>query len=139
MYGTAKGGVLDGVPVASALGDQQAALFGQTCFSEGEAKSTYGTGTFMLMNTGGKPVNSYSGLLTTVGYRVGDEPAVYALEGAIAVTGSLVQWMRDQMGLIRSAPRSRPWRPRSTTTAAPTSYPPSPVSSHRTGARTRAG
>ncbi|MYZ33584.1 glycerol kinase GlpK [Streptomyces sp. MnatMP-M17] len=103
VYGTAKGGVLDGVPVASALGDQQAALFGQTCFAEGEAKSTYGTGTFMLMNTGGKPVNSYSGLLTTVGYRVGDEPAVYALEGAIAVTGSLVQWMRDQMGLIKSA------------------------------------
>ncbi|MGX8905298.1 glycerol kinase GlpK [Streptomyces netropsis] len=103
VYGTAKGGALDGVPVASALGDQQAALFGQTCFSEGEAKSTYGTGTFMLMNTGDEPVNSYNGLLTTVGYRIGDEKPVYALEGSIAVTGSLVQWMRDQMGLIKSA------------------------------------
>ncbi|MEV5381023.1 glycerol kinase [Streptosporangium nondiastaticum] len=103
VYGTAKGGALAGVPVASALGDQQAALFGQTCFSEGEAKSTYGTGTFMLMNTGDEPVNSYNGLLTTVGYRIGNEKPVYALEGSIAVTGSLVQWMRDQMGLIKSA------------------------------------
>ena len=103
VYGHTKGGVLDGIPVASALGDQQAALFGQTCFSEGEAKSTYGTGTFMLMNTGHTPVNSYNGLLTTVGYRIGDQEAVYALEGSIAVTGSLVQWMRDQMGLINSA------------------------------------
>lgn len=74
VYGVAKGGALAGVPVASALGDQQAALFGQTCFSEGEAKSTYGTGTFMLMNTGHEPVNSYNGLLTTVGYRIGDQP-----------------------------------------------------------------
>lgn len=104
VYGTAKGGPLNGIPVASALGDQQAALFGQCCFAEGEAKSTYGTGTFMLMNTAHKPVNSYNGLLTTVGYRIGDEPAVYALEGAIAVTGALVQWMRDQLGLINSAP-----------------------------------
>jgi glycerol kinase len=103
VYGTARGGVLDGIPVASALGDQQAALFGQACFDVGEAKSTYGTGTFMLMNTGGRPVNSYNGLLTTVGYRIGDQRAVYALEGSIAVTGSLVQWMRDQMGLIGSA------------------------------------
>ncbi|MFI6060194.1 glycerol kinase GlpK [Streptomyces sp. NPDC051286] len=103
VYGIAKGGILAGVPVASALGDQQAALFGQTCFSEGEAKSTYGTGTFMLMNTGETPVNSYNGLLTTVGYRIGDQKPVYALEGSIAVTGSLVQWMRDQMGLIKSA------------------------------------
>lgn len=103
VYGTVKGGALDGVPVASALGDQQAALFGQTCFAEGEAKSTYGTGTFMLMNTGDKIINSYSGLLTTVGYQIGDAKPVYALEGSIAVTGSLVQWMRDQMGLIKSA------------------------------------
>jgi glycerol kinase len=102
IYGTAKG-VLEGVPVASALGDQQAALFGQTCFAEGEAKSTYGTGTFLLMNTGEKAINSYSGLITTVGYRIGDEKPVYALEGSIAVTGSLVQWMRDQMGLISTA------------------------------------
>jgi glycerol kinase len=103
VYGTAAGGVLDGVPVASALGDQQAALFGQTCFAEGEAKSTYGTGTFMLMNTGETPVNSYNGLITTVGYRIGDDAPVYALEGSIAVTGALVQWMRDQMGLISTA------------------------------------
>ncbi len=102
VYGTAKG-ALEGVPVASALGDQQAALFGQTCFSKGEAKSTYGTGTFLLLNTGETPVNSYNGLLTTVGYRIGDQQPVYALEGSIAVTGSLVQWMRDQMGLINSA------------------------------------
>ncbi|GAB2616745.1 glycerol kinase GlpK [Streptomyces capparidis] len=102
VYGTATGS-LAGVPVASALGDQQAALFGQTCFSPGEGKSTYGTGTFLLMNTGEEIVNSYSGLVTTVGYRIGDQAPVYALEGSIAVTGSLVQWMRDQMGLIKSA------------------------------------
>ncbi len=89
--------------MASALGDQQAALFGQTCFSPGEAKSTYGTGTFLLLNTGSQVVNSYNGLLTTVGYRIGDQDPVYALEGSIAVTGALVQWMRDQMGLINSA------------------------------------
>lgn len=103
VYGEAIGEELGGLPVASALGDQQAALFGQTCFAEGEAKSTYGTGTFLLMNTGTEPVNSYNGLLTTVGYRIGDQAPVFALEGSIAVTGSLVQWMRDQMGLIKSA------------------------------------
>ncbi|MBF9129984.1 glycerol kinase GlpK [Plantactinospora sp. S1510] len=103
VYGTA-GGVLDGVPVASALGDQQAALFGQTCFRPGEAKCTYGTGSFLLLNTGESPVSSSHGLLTTVGYRIGDRPATYALEGAIAVTGSLVQWLRDNLGLISSAP-----------------------------------
>ncbi|MGK5499039.1 glycerol kinase GlpK [Streptomyces sp. URMC 125] len=102
VYGEARG-ELAGVPVASALGDQQAALFGQTCFAPGEAKSTYGTGTFLLLNTGTEAVNSYNGLLTTVGYRIGDQDPVYALEGSIAVTGSLVQWMRDQMGLINSA------------------------------------
>ncbi|MEV5498105.1 glycerol kinase GlpK [Nonomuraea fuscirosea] len=93
----------DGVPVASALGDQQAALFGQTCFAPGETKSTYGSGSFLLMNTGQEPVVSKHGLLTTVGYRIGDGPATYALEGAIAVTGSLVQWLRDNLGLISSA------------------------------------
>ncbi|WNI14807.1 glycerol kinase GlpK [Actinacidiphila sp. ITFR-21] len=103
VYGTTGVGGLPDVPVASALGDQQAALFGQTCFSEGEAKSTYGTGTFLLMNTGGTPVNSRNGLITTVGYRIGEDAPVYALEGSIAVTGSLVQWMRDQMGLISTA------------------------------------
>ncbi|WP_033220039.1 glycerol kinase GlpK [Kitasatospora phosalacinea] len=102
VYGEAVGD-LAGVPVAAALGDQQAALFGQTCFAEGEAKSTYGTGTFLLLNTGEKIVHSYHGLLTTVGFRIGDRPPVYALEGSIAVTGSLVQWLRDQLGIISTA------------------------------------
>ncbi|WDZ85134.1 glycerol kinase GlpK [Micromonospora cathayae] len=102
VYGTATG-VLAGVPVASALGDQQAALFGQTCFQPGEAKCTYGTGSFLLLNTGASPVPSEHGLLTTVAYRIGDQPAAYALEGAIAVTGSLVQWLRDNLGLISTA------------------------------------
>ena len=103
VYGTASEGVLSGVPVASALGDQQAALFGQTCFAPGEAKCTYGTGSFLLLNTGTEPVVSRHGLLTTVGYRIGEAPAVYALEGAIAVTGSLIQWLRDNLGIIRAA------------------------------------
>jgi glycerol kinase len=103
VYGHATSGSLKGIPVASALGDQQAALFGQTCFATGEAKSTYGTGTFLLMNTADKPVNSYNGLITTVGYQIGDQKPVYALEGSIAITGALVQWMRDQMGLISTA------------------------------------
>ncbi|PRX98767.1 glycerol kinase GlpK [Allonocardiopsis opalescens] len=102
-YGTATG-ELAGVPVASALGDQQAALFGQTCFAEGEAKCTYGTGSFLLLNTGTTPVQSANGLLTTVGYQIGDQAPVYALEGAIAITGSLVQWFRDNLGLITTAP-----------------------------------
>ena len=97
-------GPLAGVPVAAALGDQQAALFGQTCFSPGDAKCTYGTGSFLLLNTGNRFVTSKHGLLTTVAYQLGGEPAVYALEGPIAVTGSLVQWFRDGLGLISSAP-----------------------------------
>jgi glycerol kinase len=103
VYGEATG-VLAGVPVASALGDQQAALFGQTCFQPGEAKCTYGTGSFLLLNTGASPVPSTHGLLTTVAYRIDGQPAAYALEGAIAVTGSLVQWLRDNLGLISTAP-----------------------------------
>ncbi len=79
-------------------------MFGQTCFSVGEAKNTYGTGNFLLLNTGTEPVQSKNGLLTTVGYKIGDQDAVYCLEGAIAVTGSLVQWLRDNIGLISSAP-----------------------------------
>jgi glycerol kinase len=102
VYGDA-GGALAGVPVAAALGDQHAALFGQTCFEPGDAKCTYGTGSFLLMNTGDQPVRSGNGLLTTVGYKIGDEPATYALEGSIAVTGALVQWFRDKIGLIGSA------------------------------------
>ncbi len=96
VYGTAVG-ALEGIPVAGDLGDQQAALFGQTCFSVGEAKNTYGTGCFMLLNTGLKPVPSQNGLLTTVGYKIGDQPTVYCLEGSIAITGALVQWLRDNL------------------------------------------
>lgn len=99
VYGVARG-VLGGIPVAGDLGDQQAALFGQTCYSPGEAKNTYGTGCFMLLNTGEKPVPSTNGLLTTVGYKIGDQPAVYCLEGSIAITGALIQWLRDNLGLI---------------------------------------
>jgi glycerol kinase len=103
VYGNARGG-LGGVPVSGDLGDQQAALFGQTCYAPGEAKNTYGTGCFMLMNTGETPVFSKNGLLTTLGYQLGSKPAVYALEGSIAITGALVQWLRDNLGLIeRSA------------------------------------
>ncbi|MBT2386033.1 glycerol kinase GlpK [Streptomyces sp. ISL-11] len=107
VYGRAVG-PLAGVPVASALGDQQAAVFGQTCYGVGEAKNTYGTGSFLLLNTGGTAVPSKNGLLTTVGYRLGGEAPVYCLEGSIAVTGSLVQWFRDQLGLIRSAEEIEP-------------------------------
>ncbi|MGH2874823.1 MAG: FGGY family carbohydrate kinase, partial [Solirubrobacteraceae bacterium] len=103
VYGEAAG-QLDGVPVAAALGDQQAALFGQTCFSPGEAKCTYGTGSFLLLNTGERPVLSSSGLLTTLCCQVGHETPTYALEGSIAVTGALVQWFRDNLELIGSAP-----------------------------------
>lgn len=98
-YGTATG-ALAGISVAGDLGDQQAALFGQTCFSPGEAKNTYGTGCFMLLNTGTKMVPSKSGLLTTLGYKIGSAPAVYALEGSIAITGALVQWLRDNLHMF---------------------------------------
>ncbi len=103
VYGKAAG-VLAGVKVAGALGDQQAALFGQACFEAGEGKCTYGTGGFLLLNTGETQVASKSGLITTVGYCIGDAPAVYALEGSIAVAGSLVQWFRDNVGLVETAP-----------------------------------
>lgn len=102
IYGMAKG-ALGGVPVAGDLGDQQAALFGQTCYSPGEAKNTYGTGCFMLLNTGETPIPSKSGLLTTVGYKIGEQKAVYALEGSIAISGALVQWLRDNLGLIEKS------------------------------------
>jgi glycerol kinase len=103
VYGEATGD-LAGVPVAGDLGDQQAALFGQTCFSVGEAKNTYGTGNFLLLNTGNEIVPSKSGLITGLGYKIGDQQAVYMLEGSIAITGALVQWLRDNIGLIESAP-----------------------------------
>jgi glycerol kinase len=102
-YGIAVADSLKGVPIAGMLGDQQAALVGQTCFRSGEAKNTYGTGCFLLMNTGEKPVVSKLGLITTVGYRIGDQPAVYALEGSIAITGALVQWIRDNFGMIEKS------------------------------------
>jgi len=102
IYGNAVG-ALGGVPVAGDLGDQQAALFGQACFDVGEAKNTYGTGCFMLLNTGTKPVPSKNGLLTTLGYKLGNQPAVYALEGSIAIAGALVQWLRDNLGLIEKS------------------------------------
>nr|BFD86324.1 glycerol kinase GlpK [Streptomyces sp. Xyl84] len=102
-YGEARA-LLPGVRITAALGDQQAALFGQTCFSPGEAKCTYGTGSFLLMNTGTELVRSRNGLLTTVAYKIAGEPTVYALEGPMAVTGSLVQWFRDRLGMISTAP-----------------------------------
>jgi len=95
----------EAIPVTGDLGDQQAALVGQTCFSPGEAKNTYGTGCFMLLNTGAEIVPSKSGLLTTLGYKFGDAPAVYALEGSIAITGALVQWLRDNLGFFDRAPQ----------------------------------
>lgn len=104
VYAEITAGPLAGVPVAGILGDQQAATFGQACLSPGEAKNTYGTGNFMLLNTGTTPVFSEHGLLTTVCYRLGDQAPVYALEGSIAVTGALVQWFRDNLGIIAAAP-----------------------------------
>ena len=101
VYGEIAHGPLKGVPIAGILGDQQAALVGQTCFAPGEAKNTYGTGCFLLMNTGTTPVSSAAGLVTTVAYRLGDAPACYALEGSIAISGALVQWLRDNLGIIR--------------------------------------
>src|SRR5699024_6755976 len=95
--------VLGGVPVAGVLGDQQAAMFGQACLDPGNAKNTYGTGNFLLLNTGTEPVRSDKGLLTTVCYRLGDAPPVYALEGSVAVSGSLIQWLRDNLGIISSS------------------------------------
>ncbi|MDQ0747036.1 glycerol kinase [Streptomyces africanus] len=107
VYGTAVG-QLAGVPVASALGDQQAAVFGQACYDVGTAKNTYGTGSFLLLNTGNRPVSSKSGLLTTMGYKIGSEAPIYCLEGSIAITGALVQWFRDQLGIIRTADEIEP-------------------------------
>ena len=103
VYGRACWDAVKGVPLAGILGDQQAALVGQACFEPGEAKNTYGTGCFLLMNTGGQPVTSTCGLLTTVAYRLGSQPACYALEGSVALTGALVQWLRDNLGLIASS------------------------------------
>ncbi len=104
VYGEATLASVQGVKVAGDLGDQQAALFGQTCFAIGEAKNTYGTGNFLLLNTGTTPVPSKNGLITTAGYRIGNADTVYALEGSIAITGALVQWLRDNLKMIKAAP-----------------------------------
>jgi glycerol kinase len=103
VYGVAVLDAIRDVPIAGDLGDQQAALFGQACLRPGEAKNTYGTGCFMLMNTGNRIVPSRCGLLTTLAYKLGDQPATYALEGSIAITGALVQWLRDNLGLIEKS------------------------------------
>ena len=104
VYGTGRRqGFLADIPIAGILGDQQAATFGQACFEKGMAKNTYGTGSFLLLNTGTTPIRSQNGLLTTVCYKIGDQPTIYALEGSIAVTGSLVQWVRDNLELIDDA------------------------------------
>jgi glycerol kinase len=102
IYGSGQG-ILEGIPIAGDLGDQQAALFGQACFTQGEAKNTYGTGCFLLMNTGHQIRSSAHGLLTTVAYQLGTQSPVYALEGSVAVTGSLIQWLRDNLGMIQTA------------------------------------
>jgi len=102
-FGTIQQGAFKGINIMGVLGDQQAALVGQTCFEPGQAKNTYGTGCFMLMNTGEKMVPSTKGLLTTVAYKLGQQPVHYALEGSIAITGSLVQWCRDNLGIINKS------------------------------------
>jgi glycerol kinase len=108
VYGALSTAWLKGVAIAGILGDQQAALVGQTCLRPGEAKNTYGTGSFLLMNTGTKPVQSKAGLLTTLAYRFGNQAPHYALEGAIAITGALVQWLRDNLKLFDAAPQIEP-------------------------------
>ena len=107
VYGFGRAtGLLSGTPIAGILGDQQAATFGQACFEKGMAKNTYGTGNFMLMNTGNEPVFSNNGLLTTVAYKIGDAAPVYALEGSVAMSGSLIQWLRDNLRMIEHAAES---------------------------------
>jgi glycerol kinase len=103
VYGTIRESTVQGAQLAGILGDQQAALVGQTCFNPGEAKNTYGTGCFLLMNVGERPVPSNFGLVTTVGYKIGTQTPVYALEGSIAITGALVQWLRDNLNLISNS------------------------------------
>ncbi len=104
VYGVARLPAISGVPIAGILGDQQAALVGQACFQPGEVKNTYGTGCFLLMNTGERMVASSCGLLTTVAYKLGNAAACYALEGSVAITGALVQWLRDNLGMIAKSP-----------------------------------
>src|SRR6201999_37609 len=108
IYGLAREPSIKDVSIAGILGDQQAALVGQTCFEPGESKNTYGTGCFMLLNTGEHPVASRSGLLTTVAYQIAGRKAVYALEGSVAIAGALVQWVRDNLKLIDASPEIEP-------------------------------
>lgn len=140
MYGTTLpyGPVGGEVPISAILGDQQAATVGQVCFAPGEAKNTYGTGNFLLLNTGTDPVRSRSGLLTTPAYQFGDQPAVFALEGSIAVTGSAVQWLRDQLHVITSAEQSEALARQVDDSGGCTSCRPSPGCSPRTGGPTPA-
>jgi glycerol kinase len=108
VYGESTPAAIAGVPITGILGDQQAALVGQACFHPGEVKNTYGTGCFLLMNTGERPVPSNFGLLTTVAYKFGSGAAHYALEGSVAITGALVQWLRDNLGMIKKSPDVEP-------------------------------
>jgi glycerol kinase len=134
VYGRRGGAARQGVPVAGILGDQQAAWSARPASQPGEAKNTYGTGCFLLMNTGEKPVHSNCGLLTTLAYKLGEPSPVYALEGSIAITGALVQWLRDNLGLIEEpAARSNPWRAPSRTMATSISCRPSPASTRPIG------
>ncbi|KTF93051.1 hypothetical protein cypCar_00038799 [Cyprinus carpio] len=104
IYGLMKSGPLTGVPISGCLGDQSAALVGQMCFKDGQAKNTYGTGCFLLKNVGTKPVMSDHGLLTTVAYKLGrDKPACYALEGSVAIAGAVVRWLKDNLGIIQTS------------------------------------
>uniref|UniRef100_G3X3Q7 glycerol kinase n=2 Tax=Sarcophilus harrisii TaxID=9305 RepID=G3X3Q7_SARHA len=103
IYGLMKSGALEGVPISGCLGDQSAALVGQMCFQDGQAKNTYGTGCFLMCNTGTKCVFSEHGLITTVAYKLGrDKPAIYALEGSVAITGAVIQWLKDNLGIIET-------------------------------------
>jgi glycerol kinase len=136
-YGSAAG-ELAGVPVAGILGDQPASLFGHTCFDHGDIKNTYGTGAFLLFTLGTEPLISEHGLITTVAWKLGDADAVYALEGSVAMAGALVQWLRDNLGLIDDAPEVESSRARFRILAAWCSYPRSPGCSPHTGATMRA-
>src|SRR5262249_3938555 len=137
VYATATGD-LAGVPVAGVPGDQQASLFGHTCFDHGDMKNTYGTGAFLDFTLGNEPVLSEHGLITTVAWQLGDAEPVYALEGSVAVAGALIQWLRDNLGIIDDAREARRSRALSTAPKGGSSSPHSRGCSHRTGATTPA-
>ena len=138
VYGFGRAtGLLNGTPIAGILGDQQAATL-SACFEKGMAKNTYGTGNFMLMNTGNEPVFSNNGLLTTVAYKIGDAAPVYALEGSVAMSGSLIQWLRDNLRMIEHAAESEELTTSVKAPVAATLFPHSPACSHPTGVPTLA-